>query len=482
MLGIVLGLFYLALPGSIFFPTLIICFIFLLGLLKPEYTFYMLIFVLVEEMVHIFINIPPLYIVTIYPYQIPLLATMLGIIVGKVARKEPTVQTPVTAILWIIAVCEIISILWAPIFSIGAWLSVIVITNIFLYYTTTNIVVNEKILRRATNVLIFAGIVSSTAIILSQWIDVEQTIYWTRNTGLKFAFQEQVDRPSGLGGVDHVAGFVSIALFMALGSMVYESRWKVKAIYFFLIIYMFYGIILTASRGVLIGVCGAYVFYIFVHSHFKGKLIRYTFSFFLLILFIILLVKPGFIDRIMIGFGYTGKLYFSQKEVYHGFEAVTELGEGLSGMEMRKIWWENGLNEMIEHPIKMLFGLGIGGFLYYSKGTNTVTSPEVSSVSFAFFYDLGIFGIIFLIILAYLIVSNLYYYIKNASKGYSYNMFLASTTAFISETVIHGLVDYDLNSYGSKYFWFPIAFNMAVLNIIKNKESCLHERPLVAQK
>ncbi len=395
---------------------------------------------------------------------------MAGILVSKIVKKENIMQTPISAILCVIVSFEIISVLWAPDATIAVWSSILIILNLLLFYATTNIVVNKSILRRSIKVWILAGVIASTAIILSQWIDILRVIYITTHSGFKFAFQEQVTRPAGLAGVDHVAGFVSTAIFMTLGSMVWESRWKVKAMYFIFILYMLYSIIITGSRGVLIGLSGAYIFFILMHNHFMGRFIRHTFVFMCIIFFLTLTAKPGLIDRMLIGFGYTGTLYFSQTESYHGTEAKTEHGEGLSGMEMRKIWWENSLKEMVRHPTKLLFGLGIGGFFLYSQGDNTtVSSPEVSSVSLAFFYDLGLLGIILFVFLAYLIVSNLHYYLRKSEKDYSYYMLLASTAALVAETVIHGFIDFDLTSYGSKYFWFPLGFNMAVLNIVKNE-------------
>lgn len=142
----------------------------------------------------------------------------------------------------------------------------------------------------------------------------------------------------------------------------------------------------------------------------------------------------------------------------------------MSGMEIRKIWWENGLHEMVKHPYKFLVGLGNGGFIYYSNGTNTVTSPEVNSISFAFFYDMGVFGVLLLIILMYLIVKNIYFYLRNAKRDYYYYMLLGSVAALITESGVHGLVDYDITSYGSKYLWFPLGFTMAVVNIVKERE------------
>ena len=69
----------------------------------------------------------------------------------------------------------------------------------------------------------------------------------------------------------------------------------------------------------------------------------------------------------------------------------------------------------------------------------------------------------------YVIVRNIYHYLKNAERSYSYYMLIATTSAMIAETGIHGLIDYDLTSYGAKFFWFPLGFTMAVLNIVKSE-------------
>lgn len=468
--GILLGFSYLIAPAYIFATALIVCAIFIIAFIRPEYGFYLLIFVLVEEMVNFFITIPPYYIVRIYPYELPLVATAFGLIVAKIANREPLKKTPVTPLLRVIVITEIISCIWAPNSEMAFWLSVILLLNLSLYYVIINIVIHDNILRRSIKVWIASGIVVSAGIVASQWIDISKTIYLTNRSGIQLAFQELLTRPSGFAGSNHSGGFVSTAFFMTLGSMMYEKRWKIKVIYLLIMAFLLFGVILTVSRGVIVGLTGAFLFFISVHDRFKNKFIRYSLIMMILTLFLVLLAKPGFIDRILIGFGYTGNLIFSDTE-YVGTEAETSEGEGLSGMEMRMIWWKNALNEMVRHPLKLLFGLGIGGFFYYSGGGNTVTSPEVNSISFAFFYDMGIFGIILFILLIYVIVGNLYHYLKNAERSYSYYMLLAATTAMIAEAGIHGLIDFDLTSYGTKFFWLTLGFTMAVLNILKSENA-----------
>lgn len=469
--GAAIGIGYMVFPASMFFPALGMIAIIAMGIVKPEYSFYLLIFVIVEEMVHYFLRFPPIFEVRLFPYHLMAVVTILGLFLNmpaKRATQKSHAIAPINAILLLTVIFEAVSLLWAPRFWIGAWLVLGLAINLSLYYLILKIVDTEKVLRRTVYVFMAAGIVSSLAVMLSQWIDVESTIYLTKQSGLKFAFQEQVSRPAGVAGVDHVAGFISICIFMTLGAISSEKRFKVKAFYFILILYMLYGIVLTTSRGVIIGLSGAYLFYITLHGYFKGKFIRYSFLFLIITIVIVLLAKPGFIDRMLIGFGYTGELLFSDAS-YSGTEASTEEGEGLSGMEIRKIWWVNGLHEMIVHPLKLLFGLGVGGFYYYSQGGSTVSSPEANSISFSFFYDLGIIGIVLFIFLVYILFVNLFRALKTNEKGFVYNMLLASTAALIAETGIHGLIDYDLTSYGAKFFWFPLGFSMAILNLVKAK-------------
>lgn len=458
--GIILGLGYLFLPGSLYTIILIGLCALVIGTIKPEYAYFLVILTLTEEMVHFFIRFERVYDVRFFPYIIFLLISGLGWMIGKVTKRiEHRTSTPIDGVLVAVVVYEVISILWSPHFSLGVFLSLFLITNFLLFYLTTAFLREENVLRMAVHFWIAAGIITATGIILSQWFETISDIYISNNMGFHIAFSQLGERPAGLAGVDHAAGFTNTAIAMTLGTVIYEKSKKLKIMYIFFILYMLFSVILTTSRGALIGLMGACAFFVLMHPFFKGKFIRYSFLFGVIIIFIILIAKPGFIDRMLIGFGYTGTQLFSEETGYQMAKGETE---GIAGLDIRMDWWKMGLKEMIEKPLKLLFGLGIGGFIYYSK-----ESPEVNSVSFAFFYDMGMFGMILFITFMYILVSNLHYYLKNGKKSYSYYILLASTTALIADAGIHGLVDYDLTSYGSKFFWFPLGFVMAVLNIVK---------------
>jgi hypothetical protein len=429
-----------------------------------------MLFILVEEMVHFYIAFPPYYEGRIFPYQTLIFINFAGLLFVFAREKRVFRSTPIDVLVWLIVFYELVSFLWAPVPAVGGFLCLYLLSYLVLFHLITNIVVNEAILARTVNTLILGGICASTAIILSQWVEVSRTIAFSDTMGIKLAFQQQVDRAAGLAGTDHVAGFTSIAACFVLAKIAWEKQAGMKVLYTLIYAYLFYGILMTASRGVAIGFVGAFAFFLLIQANLRKSLIRNLFVYGFFLILVILIAKPGFIDRLLVGFGYTGELFFSDK-VFHGTEALTEEGEGLSGMEIRWIWWKNGFLEMALHPLKILFGLGIGGFLVYSAGDNTVSSPEGNNVMVSFFLDMGLFGIIALLVLIYLLLKHLSYWVVNGERSYAYYLFLGSITAMVAETGIHGLVDYDLVSYAGKYLWFPLGLTMAAMNIVKDENS-----------
>lgn len=206
--GILLGFSYLLAPADIFTAALIACAIFIIAFIRPEYGFYLILFFLAEELVHYFIRIPPWYMVRIYPYEPILVVTAVSLILAKISTKETLKKTPITALLWIIVITEIISCIWAPNTTMAFWLALILLLNLTLYYITINIIVSDNILKTSIKVWIAAGIVAAGGVIASQWIDFTETTYLTANSGLTLAFQEVADRPSGFGGSNHIGAFI----------------------------------------------------------------------------------------------------------------------------------------------------------------------------------------------------------------------------------------------------------------------------------
>lgn len=469
--ALLLSVSYLILPWYSFWTILAVAVVFGLGLIKPHVSFFIVILAMIEELSQLFFlfhTTPGLtYTVRYFVYIIPLVATFLGWGVALARRDMKIGKTPLDGVLLLIVAYQLISILWMPNPLMSGLVFITLLLNLVFYVLTTSIVSSEDMLRRVAKVIIITGVINATGIIASQWVSYTHEIFMSRTWGFVFEFSAHNTRPSGFGGANHTAGFTNLAIFMALGSMLWESRKKMKFVYFIAAAYMAGGVILTESRGGLFGLIGALVLFIFIETRFRGKQIRSLVMLVFILICLLFAVKPSLIDRILIGFGYTGELYFSEKAYFSG-QAVSDSGHqgSLSGMDIRKVWWTNALRAMINKPAKLIFGLGCGGYLYYAKG-----SPEVNSIYFSFFFDMGLFGIAMLVLLLILIFSNLYKYMKIEESTYSRCMLTAAFAAMVAIIGIHGLIEYDLSSFGSKTVWFPLALTMAILNIVKTESS-----------
>ncbi|OVE74293.1 hypothetical protein BVX94_00835 [bacterium B17] len=170
--------------------------------------------------------------------------------------------------------------------------------------------------------------------------------------------------------------------------------------------------------------------------------------------------------------GYEGELYLTEGAGATGKSQsdLLESGDGLSGFDIRILWWKNAMGEMAKKPIKYLSGLGLGGFIYYSQFDNTVTSPEVNSYHLSFFYDIGIIGTFLYLILVTQLTAYLLKAFRTDTNNYMRIVLIAATTAMVADTVIYGLIDNDLTSHGARYFWIPIAFVVAIARLILNKK------------
>jgi lipoate-protein ligase B len=71
---------------------------------------------------------------------------------------------------------ESLSLVWAPVFNIGVWLTVLLLSNYLLFFITKNVIRDEVILKRAVGVWIAAGVIAAIAIAVSQWVTLEKTI------------------------------------------------------------------------------------------------------------------------------------------------------------------------------------------------------------------------------------------------------------------------------------------------------------------
>ena len=199
---------------------------------------------------------------------------------------------------------------------------------------------------------------------------------------LKLAYGKIANRTAGFGGPAHSAGFLMLPIFIMIGKLFACHRFSIKCLIILIIGYLMIGLITTASRGALIGMMAGIFLLFLLHPFTKNKFIKYSFIIILLIPLVILVAKPSYIDRLLIGFGYTGHLYFSEEVTS---QSTTASGQEVAsgGMAIRKTWWKKGINEMMKNPHQLLLGLGIGAFVDLTGAVGT------HSVPLSFFFDMG---------------------------------------------------------------------------------------------
>lgn len=462
MLCLGIGLISLIVPYYLLIPSLAFIMILTLTIVKIEYGYYLLIATVLVEQINFSVTTGH----TEQRFYLHVVVLLPLIIVWALQKVSKTVKarerTPLDVVLLLVVIYEMISLIWTPSFSYGSLTLLVLCLNYLLFYISGAIIRDEEILRKCVTFWIVSGVIASTGVVLTNyWLDVGK-VYEFGNYAFQFSLRRLHGRASGLAGCDHVAGFLNMTIAFTIGAMLVTQRQGRRYYLFLLVLYMFYGMILTGSRGAFIGLIGQLIFLLYMYLPFRRKLIRNSVIIAIILLLMVFVAKPGFIDRLLIGFGYHGELLFSEER---GLGYSEELGLSAAGLDIRLYWWEKVLKIMIENPIFLITGLGIGGFVYYSQ-----TSPEVNNIAFAFFYEMGIFGIILSIFFFATLVRSLTYYFKTCQNRYLYIMLLASTMALIADPGIHGLIDYDLNSFGSRLFWFPLGFSMAILNLIRKDQ------------
>jgi O-antigen ligase len=255
-----------------------------------------------------------------------------------------------------------------------------------------------------------------------------------------------------------MSGYLVMMTFLVYGRLVVSKKHWEKAWYFLTLCVYLVGIITTSSRGAIIGLVGGGVLFFAIHPLTRAHFLRNTLVALLVLLASVLIAKPSFVDRMLIGFGYSGSLIF-EKDEETSIDKAAERTGNISGMGQRYAWWKLGLKEMVTHPHKLLLGLGIGGFISYARAIHT------HSAVLSFFFDMGLPGVLLqaacVVVLAWCFSRLL----RSGKRDYAYFMFVGALVAFVAETAIHGLIDFDLYSYPAKMFWLPLGYVLAVYNL-----------------
>lgn len=130
-------------------------------------------------------------------------------------------------------------------------------------------------------------------------------------------------------------------------------------------------------------------------------------------------------------------------------------------MKIRKQMWLDGLRYIQEHPLTFVTGMGIGGLVHVSPNT----PREIHSLLLAFFFDMGVAGILLLIYICYVLFENMYGRLHRLDTGQLSGLFAASCVMLLAVFGIEGLVWFDINSPSSRYVWFLLGLHVAIVGI-----------------
>lgn len=453
---------YLVLPVSTFLPALGALSLLLAIVLWPAAGLALFIFTLPVESVAFFFRTGDFQ--TSYPlYLLPLLGTYVSLLL-RLRPEEPggrcrlfRFDTPVHLLAGCLLVAESVALLWAPDAAFGLHHVAGLTINLMIFhlvYATTG--PESGGFSRLSGLLIASGFVAAVFVFVSAYYDDTFRHFVTKDFGYQYGILKISGRPSGLGGVDQTAGFLASCVFLGVPKLIHARRWGTRLLCLAALAVIFLAMLFTASRGALIGFLAGAVAFTLLHVRGRRRFIANTALLALVVGFSILIVKPGLVDRVLVGFGYTGTLYFTEAK---GATPAGEEGEIAStGMTARIKWWKLGLQAMADQPLKLLAGLGPGGFVFYSK------APEVHSFWFSFFFDVGLVGLGIMTLSSIMVAARIRRAFAGVDTGTTdYTLLLAVVAMVIAEVCVHGLIEFELTSMVGRFPWLFLALATIVV-------------------
>ena len=370
--------------------------------------------------------------------------------------RTPTSLPPLTPFVAAIAALNILGLAWAPHTRLAVGQVATLAFDVLLFFAVVAAVSNEKRLRTLVWSMVLSALLVCAAMFCGAWYDWAGTIHLGRGVELNFELfsEERWGRIGGLCSANQAGGFLVMTVFLTMGLSRLYRRWQRAGLVFLAMLFLTF-VVVSSSRGAILGFCGAAGTFLLLHPASRRRILSRTTLLVLVLAGAILAGKPSFIDRMLVGFGYSGPLLFSEKKT-SGSVANT------SGSGARFRMWKDALSVMADRPELLLLGLGPGGFIWHTR------EPEVHSLWLAFFFDLGLLGgLIGILGLATLSVA-LAQAFKNTQPGPARTLFIAAVVGGLAELGIHSLIDHDLTSPVSRFAWLYLAIVAAALGVVRN--------------
>jgi len=387
--------------------------------------------------------------------------TLLGFLAARAAAPLSPVSrrllpTPLVPFVVAILTLHLLGISWAPhtLFAVGQVATLCF--NVILFFALTAAVKTPRRLQALCWAMAGSAVVVCAAMFCGAYYDWAGTVHLSQGVELNFELfsEERWGRIGGLCSANQAGGFLVLATFLTAGLSRLYRGWRRIGLYLLAMTFLTF-VVVSGSRGAILGFGGAAGLFMFFHTGTRRRLVSRCALLLLILSLAILVGKPSFIDRMLVGFGYSGPLLFSEKK-------NSDSAANVSGSGARFRMWKDALSVMADRPELMILGLGPGGFIWHTR------EPEVHSLWLAFFFDLGLLGgligILGLATLGTSVVTGL----KRAPPGPGRTLFIAAVVGGLAELCIHSLIDHDLTSPVSRFAWLYVAIVAAALQVVRN--------------
>jgi len=385
---------------------------------------------------------------TIPMFTIFLILGTIGLVIKKSARLHKSIPLISS---WaiptsILIVYTYISLLqWAPYVEFGQVTLLIIIINFILYYYFVKIVADESMHKRLMVCWVCVGAITAILTMLSLYNIPTKMFYSQRiSDSIVFIYNNMTKvlyRGHAYGHPNIASAILNMTTCVTIGLLLTEkTRWKVILLWGALTVIVF-GNFLTLSKAGLGSLIAMLVFLIIMSSRLRKRL-------FINLVMMIVGVSLVFL---------TSFVYYqntiSRNRPFRLFTLSTPSSDEVTSLRHRIEMWEAGWAQMDRRKLIFL-GLGPGGF------EKTTHYPHSHNLYFSFFFDLGVAGIIFELIILVALVK----YIWNFLRKYyaEQNSYLE----IMSLSFIGGLLALAIHSTVDQYYYKSVIWLFVALAII----------------
>lgn len=333
-------------------------------------------------------------------------------------------------------------------FNVGA-----MVANVLLFWCLVVQLRTVADLRLLCWALFVGGLVCGGGVVASQWWDSDYKFWFNRYWGLGFTVF--AGRNGGFVASNHAAAYLFTAGCAAAALWVTAHHRLARLVLMLGAGFFLYAIVLTQSRGALMGMFAGAFAVIFLHPGLRQRFIRHALTFLVFVMCCVVIAEPGYLDRLLIGFGYSGELIFSEKP-----ENANEEMENISGMAARFRMWKDALQVMQQEPETFLGGLGPGSFVHLTK------EPEVHSLWLAFFFDLGLLGVALQVLIWIWLISHIRRLVRTPLPPDAAPYVWSLLVVCIGELGVHALIDHDLTSMVSRFSFLFFALTAGLVKVV----------------